>query len=186
MTARLLRGVVALGAIGAIFATVAPARAASAVHATYNGVTSTCRDDGLDFGGQIELVLPAASTVGHTYRVFNSTHSRALGTDDTPVPAPVTTTIAFSDPQFFGGAWTDGLPFTYEQTTQVLIVDASGSSSTSYTQIVAVSCTVAGASGVVTVTEPVAALTTTTSVPAPDPTPGPAAAPVVAQPHFTG
>ncbi len=186
MTVRMWRGVVALGAIGATLTSVAPARAESPVHATYQGITSTCRNDGLDFMGQIALVLPAGSAVRHTYRVFDAASSRALGTDDTPVPAPTTTTIAFSDPQYFGGAWTTGLPFTYEQTTQVLIADASGSPSIAYTQIVAVSCTTAGASGTVTITEPTAAPETTTTVPVPVLAPAPPATPVAGKPNFTG
>ena len=199
---RSFRSLVVLGAVGAALASVPPATAQSTVHATYGGITSSCRQNGLDFSGHIDLSLPAGSTVRHTYRVFNSTSASALGTDDTPVPAPVTSTIPFSDPQYFGGAWTGGLPFTYEQTTQVLIAGANGSETTAYTQVVAVSCATAGAAGAVTITEFPAASTTTTSAPASRPTPAPkpvpaaaptaatkparAATPITAEPHFTG
>ncbi len=183
------RGVVALGAIGATWASIAPARAESSARASAQAVTSLCREDGVDLRGQIDLLLPAGSTVRHSYRVFNATRTQPLGTDETPVPALVKTTIAFSDPQYFGGAWTDGLPFTYEQTTQVLVLDASGSSSSAYTQIIAVSCADAGAKGIVSITEPVGAApstsTATTNL-APAPVAAAVATPVAAQPRFAG
>ena len=199
---RWFRNLVVLAAVGAALTSVPPASADSPAHATYGGITSSCRQDGLDFSGHIDLSLPAGSTVRHTYRVFYKTNSSALGTDDTPVPAPVASTIAFSDPQYFGGAWTGGLPFTYEQTTQVLIADTNGSEATVYTQIVTVSCAKAGAAGDVTITELPAATTTTTAAPAPKPTPAPnlapvpnsasashpapPATPIAAEPHYTG
>jgi hypothetical protein len=134
--------------VGSLAVAAAPAGAAEGVHARLGGIVSQCHDDGLTWAGDLDLRVPAQATVTQRYRVFDADDSRSLGTVGTPVAVDVDHTVRVDEPQYFGPAWTGGLPFSFEHV--IVVSDSSGDA---FTQTVTATCTSVGAAPGIDVAE---------------------------------